>query len=99
MRGLPAEDGVGSIAGAAFEKAAAEMTLCFYVTDEGLDSGAAPELTLDTAEDPALLPRDEDASWIFHVVAAVSLVNPGALDLAASEPLRVFETPRSVWPS
>jgi len=53
MRGLPAEDGVGSIAGAAFEKAAAEMTLCFYVTDDGLDSGAAPELTLDTAEDPA----------------------------------------------
>jgi hypothetical protein len=31
------------------------------MADHGLDCGAASEVTLDAAEDAALLPRDEDA--------------------------------------
>jgi hypothetical protein len=50
-----AEDDVGGIAGATFEIAAAEMTLCFHMSDHGLDGGAPRELAFDAAEDPAFL--------------------------------------------
>ena len=50
-----AEDGIGGIAGAALEIAAAEMALCFHVPDDSFDGGATPELTFDAAEDAALL--------------------------------------------
>jgi hypothetical protein len=49
------EDDVGSGGGAAFEMAAAEMTIGLHVADHGFDGGAAPELALDHAEDAALL--------------------------------------------
>ena len=54
------EDDVGGIAGAAFEVAAAEMTLGFQVSDDGLDAGAAAQLALDDTEDAALLAGDKD---------------------------------------
>jgi hypothetical protein len=50
-----AEDGVGGIAGAAFEIAATEMAFGLHVTDHGLDGGAASKLSLDGAEHTALL--------------------------------------------
>ena len=41
------EDDVGSVACAAFEVAAAEVTFGLQVSDDGLDGGAAAQLTLD----------------------------------------------------
>jgi hypothetical protein len=48
------EDDVGGIAGATFEIAAAEMALCFHMSDRRLDGGTPSELAFDAAEDPAL---------------------------------------------
>ena len=74
-----AEDGVGGVAVAAFEIAAAEVAVCLDVADHGLDCGATSELAFDDAEDAALLTRDEDAARIWSIVTAVSLVDVGAL--------------------
>jgi hypothetical protein len=52
-----AEDDVGGVAGAAFEKASAEMTVCFHVAYHGLDRGAAAEFTFDAAKDPGFCPE------------------------------------------
>ncbi len=79
------EDGVGGVAGATFEKAAAEVTIGLEVADHGLDGGSAPQLALDSAEHAALLSRDEDAARVLDVMTAVSLIDVGALDLAAGE--------------
>ena len=49
------EDDVGGIAGATFEIAAAEMALCFHMSDHRLDGRAPRELAFDAAEDPAFL--------------------------------------------
>ena len=46
---------------------------------------------LDGAEHAALLAGDEDTVWVRGVVAAVSLVDISALDLAAGEPLGAFD--------
>src|SRR5437016_14537141 len=67
------------------------MALGLHVADGWLDSGSAFELPFDGAEDAAFLSRDEDASRIIGIVAAVSLVGEGALDLAPGECLRLFE--------
>ena len=85
------EDGVGGVAGAALEIAAAEMALGLHVADHGLDGGAASQFALDGAEDAALLAGDEDAARVGRIVAAVSLVDIGALDLAAGELLGVLD--------
>jgi hypothetical protein len=53
------------------------------VSDDGLDGGSAAQLVLDDTEDAALLAGDEDATGILRVVAAVSLVEIGALDRTA----------------
>jgi len=50
-----AEDSIGGVAGAAFEIAAAEMTVCLHVADHRLDSGATSEPAFDTTEHPAPL--------------------------------------------
>lgn len=62
------EDGVGGIAGTAFEIAAAEVTLGFHVADHGLDGGSSPQFAFDDAEHTALLSRDEDAARVLRVV-------------------------------
>jgi hypothetical protein len=49
------------------------------VSDDGLD-GAEPQLALDGAEHAALLARNEDATGILRVLAAISLVDIGPLD-------------------
>jgi hypothetical protein len=91
------EDDVGRIAGTAFEVAAAEVTIDFQVSDDGFDGGAAAQLALDDTEDAALLARDEDATGILCVVAAVSLVDIGPLDRAAGECLgAVDDVPQGV---
>ena len=46
-----AEDDVGGIASATFEIAAAEMALCFHMSDHRLDGRAPRELAFDAAED------------------------------------------------
>ncbi|MGY3695738.1 hypothetical protein ACVIGA_005818 [Bradyrhizobium sp. USDA 3240] len=67
------------------------------MADHGLDSGAAPQLALDSAEDAALLAGDEDAARVLCVMAAVSLVDKGALDRAAGECLgSVDDVPQGV---
>src|SRR5881227_3069797 len=74
------EDDVGRIAGAAFEVAAAEVTIGLQVSDDGFDGGAAAQLALDDTEDAALLAGDEDTARVLRVMAAVSLVDIGPLD-------------------
>jgi hypothetical protein len=59
----------------ALEVAAAEVAFLLHVADERLDGGASPQLSLDDAEDAALLTGDEDASRLGRVVTAVSLVD------------------------
>ena len=85
------EDGVGGVAIAALEIAAAEMAVGLHVSDHGFDGGAASELALDGAEDAALLTGDEDPTWIGRIVAAISLVDIGALDFAAGELFGLFD--------
>ncbi|MGY4281753.1 hypothetical protein ACVWXO_000973 [Bradyrhizobium sp. LM2.7] len=70
------EDDVGGVSCAAFELAAAEVTIGLQVSDDGFDGGAAAQLALDDTEDGALLTRNEDATEISSVVAAISLVEP-----------------------
>jgi hypothetical protein len=85
------EDGVGGIAGGSFEIAATKMALGFHMADHGLDGGAASQFALDGTEHAALLPGDEDAVWVGRIVAAVSFVDIGPLDLAPGEPLGVLD--------
>ncbi len=84
------KEGIRGVACTALEVAAAEMAVGFHVSDHSFDGGAAPQFALDDAEDAALLARDEDAARIGGIVAAVSLVDIGALDLAAGEPFGGF---------
>ena len=88
---------VGGIAGAALEVAASEVAFCLEVSDDGLDGGAAAQLTLDDTEDAAFLAGDEDATGILRVVAAVSLVDIGPLDRTGGERLgAVKDVPQGV---
>ncbi|OPY95998.1 hypothetical protein A5906_05285 [Bradyrhizobium sacchari] len=65
------------IVGVAFEVAAAEVTVGPHVSDNGFDGGAAAQLALDDAEDPALLAKDEDAMRVLRLMAAVSRCRHG----------------------
>jgi hypothetical protein len=64
------ENGVGGIALAAFEIAAAGMTIDLHVADHGLDA----QLAFDEAGDAAPLAGDEDAVRIGGGVAAIALL-------------------------
>ncbi len=79
------EDDVCSVAVTAFEMAPAEVTFALHVADDWLDCRTTPEFALDSAEDATLLAGDEDATRIGGVVAAVALVDIGALDGTADE--------------
>ena len=85
------EDGVSGVADGSLEIAAAEVALGFHMAYHGLDGGAASQLALDGAEHAALLPGDEDAVWVRRIVAAVSFVDIGTLDLAPGEPFGVLD--------
>ncbi len=85
-------DGVGGVTGGSIEISAPEVTLCFHMADHGLDGGAAPQLALDGTEHVAILVGDEYAVWVWRIVASVSLVDIGALDLAPGEPLGIAAT-------
>src|SRR4029077_3363811 len=76
------EDGVRGVAGTALEVAAAEVAVGFHVSDHSLDGGSAPQFALDDAEDAARIGR---------IVAAISLVDIGALDLTSGEPFGGFD--------
>lgn len=91
LRAGGGQDGVCGIAGIALEEASAEMAFLLHVADEGFDGGASPELALDDADHAALLARDEDAAWVGGVVAAIALVDVGALDLDAGETLGALD--------
>jgi hypothetical protein len=60
------------------------------VTDYGLDRRASSQLALDDAEDAAFLAGDEDSMRAVRTMAAVSLVDIAALDLAADELLGIL---------
>ena len=60
-------------------------------TLDGLDGGAPAQFPFDRTEDAALLARDEDTVGVWRIVAAVSFVDIGALDLAAGERLGVLD--------
>jgi hypothetical protein len=62
------------------------MAVGLHVADHGLDGGATSQFAFDDAEHAALLSGDEDAVWVGGVMAAVSLVDIGARDVAAGEP-------------
>ena len=70
------ENDVGSIALAAFEVTAAEMTVGLRVSNRGLDGGSAAEFAFDHTEDPALLAGDEDAPWGGRSLKPVILTKP-----------------------
>jgi hypothetical protein len=74
------EDGIGGVAVAAFEMAAAEVIVGLHVTDHGVDGGAAPDFAFDNTDDAALLSGDEDAVRVRRLVAAISLVDIAALE-------------------
>ena len=78
--------GPAGVSGATFEIAATEMAVGLHVADHGLDGGATSQFAFDDVEHAALLSGDENAVWVCGVVAAVSLVDIGALDVAAGEP-------------
>ena len=65
--------------------ATTEVTVGLHVADHGLDCRATSEFAFDGAEDAALLTGDEDAARVGGVVAAIALVDIGALDGAAGE--------------
>jgi hypothetical protein len=79
------EDDVGGVALATLEVAGAEVPIVLHVANDGFDGRAAAQFALDDAEDAALLTGDEDAVRIGRVVAAIALVDIGALDRAAGE--------------
>jgi hypothetical protein len=87
------EEGVGLVAGIAFEEVAAEMAVVLHVADHRLDRGSTPELALDSAVDAALLTRDEDPSGVWRLVAAIALVDIGALDRNRSR--RMAQIPKA----
>jgi hypothetical protein len=66
------------------------MALDFHVSDHGLDGGAASQLAFDSAEDAALLARDEDTARVRGTVAPISLVDADALDLTAGQLLGIL---------
>lgn len=86
-----AEDDVGSITFAPLEVAAVEMAVRLHVSDHGFDGRATSELALDDAEHAALLARDEDATRVGGVMAAISLVDIAAFNRTAGEPLGRFD--------
>ena len=70
-----AEDGIGGVAGAAFEIATAEMTFCLHVADHRLDGGATSELALMCPNTPRFWPemktrRGFAASWPRYPLSA-----------------------------
>src|SRR5215475_6427650 len=56
-----------------------------------LSNSWVTQFALDEAEDAALLAGDEDAARIGRIVAAISLVDIGALDLTSGEPFGGFD--------
>ena len=85
------EDGVGGVAGGSLEIAAAEVVLGFHMPDHGLDGRAASQLALDGTEHAALLSGDEDTVRVWRIVAAVSFVDIGALDLTPGKSFGIFD--------
>ena len=79
------EDDIGGVARAALEVATAEVPVSLHVANDSFDGRAAAQFALDDTEDATLLTGDEDAARIGRVMAAVALVDIGALDRAAGE--------------
>jgi hypothetical protein len=92
----PVRMAFGGIAVAAFEMQRPRWPSAF-MWPHRLDGGAASQLALDDTKDAALLSRDEDATRMWRVMAAISLVDIGALDLAAGELLGVLGDVRRVY--
>ena len=76
-----------------FQEAATEMTVVLEMADDGFDGRSAAEFAFDRAEDAALLAREKDAAGIGGVVATLSLIDVGAFDGTAGQPLGVVDHP------
>ena len=63
------------------------MAVCFAVPDDSFDGGSPAEFLLDLAVNAALLAGLEDPPRVGGVVAAVSFVHIGPLDLAPGQQL------------
>lgn len=79
------EDGVGAVSVPAFEEVPAEAAAAFQMTDDGLDRRAAAEFAFDLSVNAAPLAGDEDAHGVLRVMAAIALVDIGALDVAPGQ--------------
>jgi hypothetical protein len=69
------------------------VTIGLQVSDDRFDGGAAAQLAFDDTEDAALLARDKDSAGILCVVAAVSLVDTGPLDLSQTTKINYLDRP------
>src|SRR5262249_14278795 len=67
------------------------MALCYHMSDHRLDGAAPRELAFDAAEVRGYLAGEQDAARVWVMVAAVSLVDIGTLDLAGGEPLSDYD--------
>jgi hypothetical protein len=62
------------------------------MADERLDGGSATQLTLNGAEDAALLARSEDAAGMRCMMPAISLVDVDPFDFASDKALSVLDS-------
>ena len=85
------KDDVGGIALAALEIAAAEVPVALHVTDDRPDGGAAREIAFDPPKTPRFWPKMKTYHGFSVLVAAIALVDLGALDWAAGELLGGFD--------
>ena len=75
-------DGVDAVAEASLEEVSVEMAVALAVSDDRFDGGSPPKFPFDLAVDAAFLAGFEHPPRDGCVVAPVSLVHIGALDLA-----------------
>ena len=82
-----AHDGVDLFTEAALEEVAIEMAVGLAMFDDRFDGGSPPRFLLDLPMDAALLTGFEDLPRVGGVVAPISFVHIGPLDLALRERL------------
>ncbi len=86
-----AHDGVDVVAEAAVQEVAAEMAVGLAVSDDRFDGGSSSQLLFDLSVDAAFLPRAEDPARFRRLVADISFVDIGPLDLAAGQRLGLLD--------
>ena len=75
------------------------MAVGFVMADDGFDGRSPPQLSFDLTLVTALLARSNDPARLGSIVADITLVDIGPLDLAPSERFVSSSTSLNVWPS